>query len=309
MWKIYIALSDYSEEALKILKRVFTNIQIRGAGERPSEDELCELVKEYEILIIGAKEKMTQKVYTNIQKLKILGTLSIGLDHIDKRFLVDNNIRVINCPDSNIISVAEHTFALILALCKKLFKSHQLTVSYIGRKGLDGLPFDLNNKTIGILGAGRIGSKVIHIAKAFNLNILCYTANPTKHTELLNLGVKYVNLKNLFSEADIISIHLPLTSNTNKLVSEELISLMKANSILINTSRTDIVNNIALSSALGKKLIFGAAIDLDIEDKNTIDLFRNLSNVILTPHTAGITIDSILRMDVDLSKNLVQMSL
>jgi phosphoglycerate dehydrogenase-like enzyme len=305
MFNIYVSLSDFSEEALNILNRVCSDITVRKAGDRPTEDELCELVKKYDILIIGAKEKMTQRVHSNSQKLKILGTLSIGLDHIDNSFVEDSNIKIINCPNSNVVSVAEYTFALILALYKKLFKAHQSTISLVGRKGLEGLPFDLNGKVLGILGAGRIGTKVIQIAKAFDMKVLCYTSNPTKNIELLSLGVHFSDLKELFVKSDIISIHLPFTNETNKLISSELIAMMKKTAILINTARVNIVDNFSLSNALKNKDIFGAAIDLDVEDKKTIELFKDLSNIILTPHIAGITIDSILRMDIELANHII----
>jgi D-3-phosphoglycerate dehydrogenase len=306
MWKIYVSLLDFSEEAIHMLRTLNCEIAIRETGNRPSEDDLCRLVKEYDILIIGAKEKMTPKVHSHVEKMKILGTLSVGLDHIDKSFFEDSNIAVINCPNSNVISVAEHTFAFILALYKKLFKAHKATISFTGRSGLDGLPFDLNKKVLGVLGAGRIGSKVIHMAKAFDLRILCYTRNASRHSELLSIGVTFVELKQHFSDADIISVHLPLAKETNQLVSKELICLMKKNAILINTARTNIVDNAALWEALKNNNIFGAALDLDVEDRTTIELFRDLSNVILTPHTAGVTIDSILRMDTELAEYITE---
>lgn len=303
---IYVAISDYSPEAIEMLKEISSEIIVRKESERPSIRELSKLVRKYDILIIGAKEQMTSEVYSNATKLKILGTLSIGVDHIDKSFFDDKTIEVINCPHSNVVSVAEHTFSLILALSKRLFEAHTATCSLKGRQGMRGLPYDIFRKCIGVIGAGKIGTKVMKIAQAFEMKILCYTFHPDKHTNLEDLGVKFVSLDELFTTSDVVTIHIPLTDLSKGLISSELIEKMKKNAILINTSRSEIVDNIALANALRNNKILGAGIDINIGDSETVSVLKIFNNVILTPHSAGVTKESITRMDTDLASYIIE---
>ncbi len=304
MKKAYIVLSDYSTDASSRLKDIPMDVEIRSSIDRPNEDELCDLVNKYDVLIIGAREKMTPRVYKCANRLKVLGTLSIGMDHIHEAFQNDDGIRIINCPNSNVISVVEHTYACILALYKKLFVAHQATLSLAGRKGMGGMPLDICNKTLGVLGAGRIGSKVMMIAQAFGMKVVCHTQKPDDHRQLADRGVIFLPLIDVFKQADVISIHVPLTDRTKGFVSKEILTYMLNHSVLINTARVDLVDNIALAGLLKQGKIFGAAIDIDIEDVTTIDLYRNMHNVILTPHVAGLTSDAITRMDRELADQL-----
>lgn len=306
---MYIAISDYDRNALKLLEKCNVNITLREIGPRPDEDELIDLVKENDILIIGAKEKMTSKVYENASQLKIIGTLSIGIDHISDKFISDKKINIISCPNSNVSSTAEHTFALILALTKKLFLSHKATCSLTGREGIGGFPNDLCGKTIGVIGCGRIGSYVINLAKAFNMNILCHTAHPEKHKDVL-IGydsIQFIKLAELLSNSDVITIHLPLTEKTNNFLNGANLKLISPKTYLINTSRLDIVNSQSVINMLNGNLLKGYAVDIDIEHRDIIKDLSKHDNVILTPHTAGVSIDSMIRMDTDLALQLVKL--
>ena len=138
MLKGYCVISDYSQEAIKMLEGTGIDLKVTVSDKRPDEDELKKLVQEYDILIIGAKEKMTSAVYNCVTRLKILGTLSIGMDHIAKEFLDSRKIKVFNCPKSNVISVAEHTFGLILALQKKVAEGNNAVKQRRDRKEVSG---------------------------------------------------------------------------------------------------------------------------------------------------------------------------
>lgn len=306
MLKMYIAISDYDPNALKIYENNDLDITLRQPGERPDENELIDIVKKYDIVIIGAKEKMTGKVYENASRLRTIGTLSIGIDHISQEFLNDDKIKIINCPNSNVSSTAEHTFALILALSKKLIPAHKATCALTGRTGMGGFPNDLYGKTLGVIGCGRIGSYVINLAKAFNMNILCHTAHPENHQNVLSSYdmFQFVNLTELLSNSDIITIHLPLTNTTENFLDASKMALISPKTFLINTSRLDIVNIDAVLSMLKNELLKGYAIDIDIEQTDIINELAKFNNVILTPHTAGVSIDSMIRMDTDLAVQL-----
>lgn len=297
--KIYVTLDDYADKAIEMLKPIAEELVVRTSGDRPGEDELCNLVQEYDVLIIGIKEKMTPKVYSHANRLKILGTLSIGTDHIDQMFFQDEKIEVLNSALANVVSTAEHTIGLGLALYKRILEGHKVALE----KGkLGDYPRDLYKKTIGVVGAGNIGRKVIEFASVFQMNILCYTFHPENHTDLQD--VEFVSLDELFSRSHVITIHLPLTDESRNLIDSSLIKLMGKDAILINTSRMDIVDNDALFNALEEKLIKGAAFDGDYTDDQLVRL-KVLPNVVVTPHSAGSTLDSNLRIDTDLAQSII----
>ena len=296
--KAYVAISDYSSEALDILKGV-ADVTIRSGGDRPTHDELLHLVSEFDILVIGVREKMTPEIHSQASRLCIIGTLSIGTDHIDPCFLCDERIRIINTPLSNVASVTEHTYALILAVLKRLVEAHMAAVGRKGRKGISDLPLELGSRTLGVVGAGNIGAKVARVALALGLKVLCYTYHPEKHTELADAGVRFLPLDELLEQADILTLHLPLTDESRGILSADRISLMKREAILVNTARSQLVDSSALSQYLRKGLLAGAALDCLEDDE--LSLFEGLPNVILTPHIAGLTKESIARMDVDLA--------
>lgn len=302
--RIYIAVPDYSTDALAILQRLTSDITVRQPGFRATETELCRLVAEYDVLIIGAKERMTREVFNSIGKLKVLGTLSIALDHIDPIFMDDPRIKVLNCPMSNVVSVAEHTLALILALFKKLQQGHVAVLNQAGRAGLHGLPNDLANRVIGVVGAGRIGSRVLELASAFGLRGICHTLHPHKHETLLERGVQFVDLPTLFRSSDIVTLHVPLTDSTRTMVTRSLIELLRPHAVFVNTSRIDIVDNDALFEQLRKGKILGVGIDADIPP-DEIPRLATLSGLILTPHVAGITNEAIVRMDFELAESIL----
>ena len=300
MLNAYITVSDFNVNAIRFLEDLGVNVKLRKPGERPKENELIDLVKKYDILIIGAKEKMTKNVYFHSKTLKILGTLSIGTDHMSEHFFKSKKLKIINCPNSNVASTAEHTFALILCLTKMLFEAHQATIDLSGRPGIKGIATDLFGKTLGIVGAGRIGTYVTKLASAFSMNILCYTRNPEMHRNLIEYGVEFKDLSELLSNSDIITIHLPLTQETNNIISEKMIDRIKENAIVINTSRVKLIDNRYLIKKLENKLIKAYAIDIDIEEADLIGQFAGLNNVLMTPHIAGVSIDAMVRMDMEL---------
>ena len=299
----YSVLYDYGKDAQQILESAGIKVTLAPSTTRPNEEELISLVQEYDILIIGAKEKMTMRVFNACTKSKIIGTLSAGVDHICPEFFESNTIQVINCPDSNTISVAEHAIGLILALKKRIIEGNDCTLSGSGRLGLTKKPRDLYGTTLGVIGAGRIGTAVIHMALAFHMRILCYTRNPQTHSKLLTLGVRFVDLDTLISESDIITVHLPLTDETRTIIDAKRIELMKDNAVFINTSRADLVDIPSLISKVDTCPGFFVGLDIDIDSYMNLFSKKRL-NLIITPHIAGVSFDAILRMDTDLAERI-----
>lgn len=278
---------------------------MRG-GTIPNTEEIIHLLETYDILIIGVKTKVAKEIVEKIKSSKIIATLSIGLDHIDEVVKNSPNIEVINIKDANTVSVAEHIFSLILALQKRIIESNHLVLNKKGnKKNLKERPEDISFKKLGLIGAGNITREVIKIAKIFHMSMICYTKTPSNHTDLLEQGVKFKSLEEVLKESDIINISIPLTKETKNLISKEKIELIKPTATLINTSRVDIVDMISLIEKAEKYPSFYVGLDIDTEEYEE-QLSKYRRNVLITPHTAGVSKEAIDRMDVELVNKIVE---
>lgn len=306
--RAYCVFENFSEEARNIIRNSGIELTVNPTKDIPNGDELISLVKEYDILIIGAFPKLTSEMIKYVDKHKIIATISIGLDHIDKVFFESPLIKVVNIKLANTISVAEHIFSLILTLNKRIFESNQLVLDGKGHKGnIHERPEDISNKIIGLIGAGNITNEVIKIANAFNMKIKCYTKNPNNHQDLLEKNVEFVTLDELLEESDIINVSIPLNDETKNLISKDKIDLMKKTATFINTSRTEIVDTKSLIEYADKYDTFYVGLDIDLD--NYKELFTKYrKNVIVTPHTAGVTKQAINRMDIELANKVVEAS-
>ncbi len=295
-------------------------------------------VKDSEIISIFVYSVITKEILNFLPKLKLIVTRSTGFDHIDLNECKKRGISVCNVPTYGENTVAEHTFALILDLSRNIHKSFMKILNDdLSSQGLKG--FDLKGKTLGVVGTGNIGSHVVRIGKGFEMNVLAF--DPKKNTKLAKeLKFKYVPLENLLKNSDIVTLHVPLNSKTKHLINKKTINLMKNNSILINTSRGEIVDTDSLLLALEKNKLAGAGLDviegekiikeekelLHLSDKEqsrnlkqVIESYMILHNekVIFTPHIAfyssealerilSTTIENIINFIKKKPKNLVK---
>ena len=271
-----------------------------------------ELYKDFEVISIFVNSKLDESILSKMPKLKLIATASTGFDHIDLEYCKKKNIRVANVPAYGSKTVAEFAFSMMLYLYRRLSKV-KITKSLEELRG-----FDLNGKTIGIIGTGKIGKNAIKIANGFSMNVIAFDFFPNKKLEK-ELNFKYVSLEDLFKKSDIVSLHVPLTKETHHLINKENLSLMKSNSILVNVSRGPIVDTDALYDALIKEKISGAALDVleyekdifmddEVHLKLTQDNFdqikvdfenhvlSQLENVLITPHCAFNTSEAIYRI-------------
>lgn len=303
MLNAYSVFKDLDKKACEILRNAGIQLELSNCEERPNKEELLKLLKDYDILIIGVREKMTKDMLCKIDKKKIIATLSIGVDHIDKSFFESDLINIINCQTSNVISVAEHIFALILSLKKRVIEANEIAMRCGTKKDLSARSNDINNSSIGIIGAGKISREVIKIAKVFNMKIYCNTLNPEKHKDLLEQGVEFLSLDTLLSNSDIITVNIPLNEENNNLISKDKIRLMKKSATFINTSRAEILDMNELMKYADENETFNVGLDIDAENyKEMLNVKRN--NVIVTPHIAGVTKEAIKRMDTELAINI-----
>ena len=256
-----------------------------------SIDEFVSRVEGADIVIVG-RYGFSEKVFLAAKNLKMISVWQTGYDHINIKAATSKGVIVSNVPDYAYDSVAEMVFALILNLMRKV---------HLADMGLRNGNFDWRNyignqlmgKTIGVVGIGSIGTRVIQIAHGFNMNVIAYSDHPSNN-EARKLGVKFVDLDTLFKESDVISLHVPLTSETEHMIGTKEFARMKKSAILINTARGKIVDEDALIIALKNKQIGGAG--LDVFEREPLPLNSQLlefENVALTPHVAFLSHESL----------------
>ena len=220
--------------------------------------------------------------------LRLIQLLAAGYEKVDLRAAAARSIPVATNGGANAWAVAEHAMALILALYKRLIACDRSVRAGEWRKAANGFnTFELTGKTVGIIGAGNIGRKVARRAKAFETDLLYFDACPVPEIEQ-DLGARQVSLAELVAASDIITLHAPLLEETRGLIGAREFAMMKPSTILINTSRAELVDEAALIEALQKKKIAGAGIDVYYQEPVRVDHpLLKLDNVVLTPHTAG----------------------
>ena len=272
--------------------------------------------KDCAIISIFMYSKIDRKILNLLPNLKCIATRSTGFDHIDVKECTKKGITLCNVPVYGENTVAEHAFALILSLSRKIHESYDRTVR--GNFSLDGLQgFDLRGKTIGVLGTGHIGMHAVRIARGFEMNVIAYDKFPNKKLEK-RYGFKYKQFDYLLAHSDIITIHVPYNKFTHHLINRKNINKIKKGAILINTARGGIVETSALSDALIKGKLGGAGLDVleeeasIREEKELLDsrfsneklktMLRNhilmkLNNVIITPHNAFNSIEALRRIE------------
>ncbi|RJQ32162.1 MAG: hydroxyacid dehydrogenase [Actinobacteria bacterium] len=272
----------------------------------PEELDAAQLeeIKQVNVLCVRIRSRVTADVINNLSNLQLIVTRSTGFDHVDLAEAAKRNIAVTNVPTYGENTVAEHAFALILALAHNVHKAYMRTLTGdFEIKGLKG--FDLSGKTLGVVGTGRIGLHAIKIARGLDMNVLAY--DPMPHIDLQSvLGFKYVAFDELLHESDIVTLHAPYNKKTHHLMNRDTVVKMKKGAVLINTARGGLVDNEALVWALEKGILSGAGLDvLEGEDfineewqaiekkaqgtmKQLLEdhVLMKMDNVIITPHIA-----------------------
>lgn len=262
--------------------------------------------KDTEILSVFIYSSLTRETIDALPSLKMIVTRSTGTDHIDVSYCKQKNIIVCNVPEYGTHTVAEHTFALLLSLSRKLVPSIERTRR--GDFSLEGLRgFDLFGKTIGIIGVGNIGKSVIRIANGFGMDVIAYARHPD--VELAHtLRFTYVDLDHLLATSDVVTLHVPYTKETHHMINKENLGRFKKGSILLNTARGGLVETEAILLGLEQGIFAGVGIDVleeefgikeerqlltknflqehDIKTQLLNHVLLNKENVIVTPHNA-----------------------
>ena len=274
--------------------------RLRSAGIEVTEaydftrDLLLENIPKYDILIVRSRTKVDKQVIEKAERLKVIGRVGVGLDNIDVNEAAKKGIKVLSTPEASTIAVAELVFALLLSLARSIPKADNSMKQGRWIKGeLHG--FELRGKTLGIVGFGRIGRAVAKRAKAFEMHVVAYDPfAPQAAFDELGV-VRYQNLKEMLAPSDIVSIHVPLTRETEYMFNEDVIFSMKRGSILINTSRGKVVDTKALLKALKSGHLAAAALDV-YENEPPKESWEyeliSLPNVVCTPHIGAQTVEA-----------------
>jgi D-3-phosphoglycerate dehydrogenase len=264
-----------------------------------SHEELLAVISEYDALIVRSRTKVTKEIIAAAKNLKVIGRAGTGLDNIDVEAAQRANIIVLNAPGANATAVAELTVGLMIALARDLPSAVSAAAS--GKK-VKSYGTELAGKTLGIIGYGRIGRLVAHLALAFGMRVLAYDIVTPEQVEP---GVQMTSLEALVRDSDFVSLHVPLTEQTRGLVSAELLERFKLGSFLVNTARAELVDEVAIVRALESGRLRGYAADLVGANSPLLGHPKAL----LTPHIGASTEEAQRRAGLEIVAKVWQASL
>jgi D-3-phosphoglycerate dehydrogenase len=289
-----IAVVDHVYLEDQHIQRLRAIGELQIFGDPPESDqELKQRVQEADIVIVGWNT-LTREIIDSARKLKIVSIWATSCHYADLEAARQRGIVVTHVPAYGTEAVAEHAFALLLASIRKL----SLADRYVREGKFDWRPFkstELAGKTIGIVGTGAIGCRVSEIAKGFGMRILGYDIRPNVK-QAQELGMKYVDLQTLLRESDVVSLHVTLTSKTERLMGKKEIDMMKNGAVIVNTSQGKVIDEKALADALRSGKISCAGLDVFEQEPTVQDnpLFK-LENTVLSPHVGFHTVEAIKR--------------
>jgi D-3-phosphoglycerate dehydrogenase len=244
-------------------------------------------MKDAEAVLLSTAYQMSADVIGSAKNLKVISRTGVGVDNVDVKAATGKGVLVLNTPEANSISVAEHTVALIIAISKQLlmYDSELRAGNFKIRR--TNRSTDIDGKTLGLIGCGRIGRFTADKCRAaFNMQVIGYDP----YIKELPGVTLYEDIGEVFARADYISLHIPLTDETRGMVGAKLLSRMKPTAYIVNTARGGIIDEVALAEALRENRIAGAALDvLEYEPPKDDNPLLPLKNVILTPHSAALT--------------------
>jgi D-3-phosphoglycerate dehydrogenase len=275
-----------AEEGIEIL-RSCAEVDVKT---RLGPEQLKTIIGDYDALIVRSQTKVGAEVIESGKKLKVIGRAGVGIDNIDVDAATRMGIVVVNAPTGNIIAAAEHTIALMLALARNIPQANnQLKAGNWRREEFIGT--EIRNKTLGIIGLGNVGSEVAKRVQAFEMRIIAH--DPFVSQEYAqNLKVELVSLDRLLSEADFITLHVPLTATTRKLIGAKEIAKLKPTARIINCARGGLIDEKALVQAIRAGKLAGAAFDVFDEEPVTDSPLFEEDKIIVTPHLGASTVEA-----------------
>lgn len=259
---------------------------------------LLDCIENYDALIVRGRTKVTKEVLTKASNLKVVGRCGVGVDNIDLAAAKEKGVTVVNAPVATTVAVAEHAMALMLAMVREITKADAgLKTGVWYKKEIKGT--ELNGKTLGVIGFGHIGSTVGKYARAFGMEVIAHDLIASDD-QIKDHGGEPVSLDELFSRADVITLHVPLTDSTRHMINEQAIAKMKDGVRIISAARGGVIDEDALLQALESGKVASAALDVFEKEPPKDSLLVKHPKLIATPHIGGETKEAQRRAAVDI---------
>lgn len=281
-----VLVSDnLAESGIERLKNV-SDLEVE-VNTSLTHEELLQIIKEYDALVIRSGTKVTEDIIEAAINLKVIARAGIGLDNVDIAAASKHGIVVMNTPEGNVITTAEHTIAMLMAVSRNIAQaSASLKAGKWEKKRFRGK--EVFNKVLGIIGVGRIGRVVADRASALRMNVIGY--DPYISSEVIDkLGIEGVTLDELFARSDYITVHTPITQETRNILNAEAFNKMKKGIFILNCARGGIVNEKDLYDAIQSGIVAGAALDVFSQEPPVDNPLLSLDQVIATPHLGAST--------------------
>ena len=304
--KVYVT-REIPERGLKMIKERF-DADVWPEYGPPPKKVIVEKVGNVDAVVSLLSDEIDAEVFGAARKLKVVAQMAVGFDNIDVKLATKRGIYVTNTPEVLTETTADFAWALLMAVARCVVEADRYVRT--GKWKVSWHPTmllgrDVHGATIGIVGAGRIGSSVAKRAKGFNMKILYYDVVPRPEVEK-ELGAKNVDLDTLFKESDFISVHVPLTKQTYHMINTEKLRLMKKTAYLINNSRGSVIDEKALYRALKEEWIAGAGLDVFEREPTQLDNpLLMLDNVVVAPHISSSSHETRFRMAEMVAENLI----
>jgi D-3-phosphoglycerate dehydrogenase / 2-oxoglutarate reductase len=269
-----------------------------------SPEELLQIIPDYHALVIRSETKVPAELFEVAENLKVIGRAGVGVDNIDVQAATRKGVLVLNAPDGNITATTEYTMAMLLALARNIPEAHDAVgAGKWGRSEFTGI--EIKGKTLGIIGLGRIGSGVAVRALAFGMKVIAYDPfiNEANAEEI---GVELVELERIFTDSDMITLHIPLTAETHHMVNKAAFAQMKKGVRIVQCSRGGVIDEADLLEAIQNGTVAGAA--LDVFEEEPVDPNHPLlstGKVIFTPHIASYTDEALVKVSVDVAEGIL----
>lgn len=304
MFKVYVTRM-IPEEGIELLKK-YCEVEINPEDRPLKREELLDVIKDKDAVVTQLNEKVDAEFFDSAKNLKIVANYAVGFDNIDLKEATKRKIYVTNTPDVLTNATAELAWALLFAAARRVIEADKFTREgkFTGWAPNLFLGKAVTGKTLGVIGAGRIGQAFAKMSKGFDMKIL-YTANTPKEEFEKETGAKYVDLETLLKESDFVSLHVPLTPHTRHLIGEKELKLMKKTAILINTARGPVVDEKALVNALKNKDIYAAGLDVYEKEPEITEKLKALDNVVILPHIGSATDEARRDMAVLVAQNII----
>lgn len=284
-----IVTEKISDKGLELLKNA-PGLEVDVEMDLPRE-ELLKVIPAYDAIVVRSVTKINEEFYQHATNLKVVGRAGNGVDNIEMEGATKRGIIVVNTPESNIVSAAEHTIGLLLSSARNVVKAHKMIESKVwNRDGLKGS--EMLHKTLGIIGLGRIGSLVTKRMQAFGMKVIAYDPYIADN-RFKQLGVeKCATLEDLLKQADVISIHTPRTEETIDMLGDKEFALCKKGVRVVNCARGGLYNEQALAKAIKEGIVASAGIDVLVDEPKPISPLIDLPQCVLTPHLGADTTEA-----------------